>query len=146
MPRGRCLYRNLLLALLVLASAGTRAAGAIGESLREAMEGRDHREPVAIIVYFVEQADLSSLRAMNAGERRAALPELLREHAARSQSSIKAYLHTRGISRFKTLWINNALAVTVPVELIDSMAGRPEVARIELDATVDLPSPINGRR
>lgn len=130
----------------MLASALTEAAGAIGEPLREALGGLDPGEPVDVIVYFAAQADRSGLQALSPGERRVALPELLKKHAANSQSPIKTYLHSQGVTRFKTLWINNALAVTVPVRMVATLAARPEVERVDLDATVNLPSPVNNYR
>ena len=144
---GRLLNRHLLLvALLVTTSALVQAAGGIGESLRGILGDLEPEEDIAVIVYFSARADLADLQAMEPEQRRSTMPALLIKHANRIQSPIKAYLQSQGVIRFKTLWINNALAATVPARMIATLAARPEVERIDLDATVHLPSPVNGRR
>lgn len=147
MSRSCLLNQNLLLAaLLMTASAVLWAEAVVGESLRGVLGELEPEETVAVIIYFAKRADLADLQAMSPGQRRAALPVLLKRHATDTQSSLKAHLHSHGITRFKTLWINNSLAVTVPASMVASLATRPEVERIDLDVTVDLPSPVNGRR
>jgi len=141
------LNRNLpLVVLLATISALVQAAGGIGDSLRGILGDIEPEEDIAVIIYFSARADLADLQAMDSGRRRTAMPALLIKHANRIQSPIKAYLLSQGVTRFKTLWINNSLAVTVPARMVASLAERPEVERIGADATVDLPSPVNGRR
>lgn len=138
--------RDLLLVMSLMLASARVWAGSIGEPLQGVLTANEPGEPVAVIIYFTAPADLTALQTMSAGQRRAALPVLLKKHAANSQSPIKTYLHAQGITQYKTLWINNALATIVPAELVALLAARSEVDRIDLDRTFNLPAPVGGRR
>ncbi|MCW8902963.1 hypothetical protein [Sedimenticola sp.] len=127
-------------------SVWVQAAGVIGDPLRGILGDIEPEEDIAVIIYFSARADLADLQAMESEQRRTALPTLLIKHANRIQSPIKAYLRSQGVTRIKTLWINNSLAVTVPARMVATLAARPEVERIDLDAMVELPAPVNGRQ
>src|SRR5204863_4688990 len=54
----------------------------------------------------------------------------LSQHAERSQADIKAALRAQGIS-YQSFWVANMLVVSGNRSLVDAMAARPDVAKIE---------------
>ena len=98
--------------------------------------------PVDILVILAEQADLSP--AATAGDRRAKgrlVCTALQETAERTQSGPRAVLDAAGIP-YRRFWIVNAIAVRqADAAVLESLASRIDVARIEPDPLVPLALP-----
>ena len=137
--------RAILTAVLAIGGAAASAAGVVSQSLSESLHGLRDEQRVSVIVRFTDRADLSELRGLPPAQRRALLPQILREHAEATQEPVKSYLRAQGVLQVRTLWINNALAASVPAGLIATLARQPGVERLDLDAQVPLPAPVNGR-
>lgn len=135
-----------LIVALTTCGLGVRADAAIGEALRAELAKLQPDDGVGVIIRFAGSADLEPLKGMTPEQRRAALPRLLRDHAEAVQASVQSYLESLGVTRIRTLWINNAMAAVVPAAVVTDLAARAEVRRIDLDATVKLPRAVNGRR
>ena len=139
----RCLALVVLVALWGLPAL---AEGVMGRQLQEALATREPGDRVAVIIRFSGTADRSALEGMPETQRRAALPGLLRDHARTVQAPVRDFLQEHGAVRLKTLWIDNALAASVPAGVVAELAAMPEVSRVDFDAPVGLPAPVNGRR
>lgn len=93
-----------------------------------------------------EKANIKSLRKeKNRKIRRKKLNKKLREHASRSQKSLRKWMKDKKISgRKKNLWIINGLAVKLTPARIRKLAKRADVAEIRLDAVVSAPVSASG--
>jgi len=152
------MIRKTTLALLS-AAAVSAAAGEIDNGLQQELASLDMADEVAVIIRFDDDADLAALRRSLARElvsmypdpqerrsmRRALkrsllIQELQQRHAGQSRS-LENFLAGRGIGASRSLWSINALAVTVPAELVTELAAFPGVASISSDAVVQGPGP-----
>ncbi|MBX0329503.1 S8 family serine peptidase [Oscillochloris sp. ZM17-4] len=86
--------------------------------------------PADFLVFLGDQADLSAAYAISDWDQRGQyVYETLRDHAERSQTSLRALLDARGAT-YTPLWIVNALAVHGDAADIAALAARPEVAML----------------
>ncbi|PLX83000.1 MAG: hypothetical protein C0617_12980 [Desulfuromonas sp.] len=132
----------LTLGVFALLSGPERPAfGAVLDpGLRAVLDGAAAGEKVPVIVTFAGRADLEGLKGLSRGERRTGVVKRLRAGAEQVQGPCRAFLRTRGVERLQPLWIINGLAVSAPAEVIRSLAERPEVAGVALDATLRRPA------
>jgi len=112
----------------------------LGQRLRVALPG----ETVPVIMTFGQKVDLSRYLGMDRvnGPARADMVRSLRSTASGSQKTVLAWLASRGIQRVTPLWINNALACSVPASLVAELAARTDIGAVRLDETFALPKPL----
>lgn len=60
----------------------------------------------------------------------------LRGHASAAQGPLREFLRGRGLAEGRTLWMINAVAITVPARLVQRLAEWPGVERLTLDREV----------
>lgn len=95
-----------------------------------------------LLVVLGEQADLSAARELpTRAEKGRYVFQRLTETARRTQGRLLKDLEERGLP-YQSFWITNMISVRGPVELAESMARRPEVARVERNPAVRLRSPL----
>ncbi|HYF63534.1 MAG TPA: hypothetical protein VD886_12015, partial [Herpetosiphonaceae bacterium] len=95
-------------------------------------------QPVEMIVYLSDQADLSQASQIaDWNERGEAVYQTLRRHAAASQADLTARLAGRGYAP-RSLWIVNALLVRGDQRLADLLAAEPAVAVVTANQTYAL--------
>ncbi|MFI7604368.1 S8 family serine peptidase [Micromonospora sp. NPDC049366] len=83
------------------------------------------------LVYLKERAHLDqAARVRGADARAAAVHHQLRDTADRAQAGLRDLLRTKRAA-YTSYWIANAVQVTGDRALLDTIAARPEVARIE---------------
>ena len=133
--RGR---RLLFLLLLVSLSGGVATAGAMGPGLQAVLQQAAAGEAVPIIVTFAAESDVRPLPAQVKKQRRAAVVRTMQATAERSQTMVRALLHSRG-KPFRELWIINGLAMEASPELIRTLVAQPEVNEVRYDALAHLP-------
>lgn len=93
-------------------------------------------------VYLTANADLSATRTMETKlEKASYVYQQLTSVAEASQADLKADLDARGIE-YTSYWIANALLVTGDRALVDELAARPDVARIEPNREFELVEPV----
>ena len=95
-------------------------------------------------VYLRERADLSAAARLTTSDARATeVYQRLTRTASQSQAGLRAELTRRGV-RFRAFWIANVLTVEGDRTLVDAIARRPEVSRIEPSRSYELilPKPI----
>jgi len=119
-------------------------AGEITPELLGQIKKLQPDQRVPIIIRFKDKPELLSnlLSAKKITDRRlkrAHLIRSLRENTGLSQQELRSYLGRQGFSTIKELWMINALAVEVPVSMIDDLSIRPEVEKVQLDAVVTVP-------
>ena len=106
--------------------------------LRETATGAQ----TSFFVYLRQQADLSAApRITGKAERRSYVHHALTTHAERSQKGLRGMLTGRGV-KFDAYWIANALRVTGDQSLLNAIAGRADVMRIEPDRTYHIYEPM----
>jgi hypothetical protein len=114
------------------------AAGEISDELAREMAQRRPDERIAVIIQLADRVDP---RQFEASDRRRRDTRLLRALKARSDQALAQLgprLDEGGALERKPLWINNAVAASVPVRAIASLARLPAVDRIGIDAVVRL--------
>ncbi|WP_308120520.1 S8 family serine peptidase [Streptomyces bambusae] len=97
-------------------------------------------------VYLDSAADLTSAarQQSRAGKAEAVL-RAKKDHANRTQAELRKALDGAG-AEYTSYWIVNAVRVVGSGKLAGTLAERPEVARIDADDKVTLPTPAEGRR
>ncbi len=98
-------------------------------------------EPVSVIIRMAERPSLPVPGPANRKTARKNLVSSLRGQAERSQKDLLAFLSANGATDIRSLWIINAVAATVPPDLIPVLSARPDVESVEPDATVTQPPP-----
>src|SRR5437868_5626722 len=85
----------------------------------------------SIVIFLTEQADLSVAYRMKDQDARGwFVYNTLTEHAARTQADLQAFLIARGVG-FQSFWGANMIVATGDRSLVDSLAARTDVARID---------------
>lgn len=139
MKHGRWRGEILVLAFLgVLSGAGI--AGEISGPLREFLAGVTDEVQVPIIVRFAPPGPLPAAPAdpsRRKGHRQALISEL-RRWSETSQASFRAHLAEARLRAYRTLWINNSLAMRVAAVQVPGLAAQPGVLEIGLDGGVAL--------
>ena len=137
------LFFPALLFLLVCAMATfvvhTRARPQWQQKVDEwVLDGTETGEEVEFMLVLQEQADLGRIDARaSKAERGTAVYELLTETALRSQPAVIAELVEAGAD-YRPYWISNMIWVRGNGALVESLARRPDVARIFANPAVKL--------
>ena len=133
---------HVLAVLLTAGSAGAPPASGwqakVDARLLDAAAPRDR----PLLIVLAEQADLSGARRLP--DKRAKCRfvfERLSETAARSQAELVRWLAARG-ARPEPYWIANAIRVRGGPDLLETLARRPDVARVEADAPIPARRPL----
>src|SRR5215831_14486228 len=97
------------------------------EVLAETTDGKS----ASVIVFLADQADLSA--AFNIKDHDARgwyVYKTLTQHAQHSQESLKKSLDAQGVS-YQSFWVANMIVATGDRNLVERLAARPDVARID---------------
>jgi subtilisin family serine protease len=130
--------------LVAAAPGGGAAAAPAGQASVEAAlyTQLDAGGSGEFLVYLAGAADLSGAAALPGKAAKGAhVHQALTRHAAVSQAPLRAWLDTRGVP-YTPYWITNALLVTGGRPLLDQLARRPDVVRIEANGQVPLHEPV----
>lgn len=135
----------LLIATLVLfgLSAVNVFAGEIGPQLQSVLLQSETGDKVKVIITLSDKVDLTSFKKKhkkkNKKQKRRLLLKVLRDKSDLSQRELRKILKRAKIKKIKPLWLINALAVTLPMEMVEQLALLPSVDSIRLDSTLALP-------
>jgi len=147
------------LAALLCFAASIATAGEIDADLQSQIDAMSSSDEVAVIVRFDETLDLKEFRKEFSKRlqemypdpkerklhrkalKRALLLQQLQQRSAASSQAVEGWLNGRGASKQRSLWAINALAVTVPSELVADLAAFPNVSKVSSDAVVQGPGP-----
>src|SRR5204862_7079422 len=90
----------------------------------------------SVVILLTEQADVSAAYRMKDQDARGwYVYNTLIKHAARTQAGVRSFLTAQGIT-FQPFWAANMIVATVNRSLVDSLAARNDVARIDSNRPV----------
>lgn len=139
----RLLPSCLTLAAMLWLAAGPAVAGASQwrAKVHPRVLAEAERGPVEFLVFFEEQADLSFADGIaDKPHKGRAVVDALRETAERAQAPLRSWLAGRGLEH-RPFWIADMILVRGDLEVVESVARRPEVKRLDANprVAVDLP-------
>jgi hypothetical protein len=137
--RMRILVHTFIGLLLLLSSSLSLSAAVVSPDLQSILQVYAPDEELSVIIHLSDQVDLAVITDLDRHVRRSELTRALKEKAERTQPPLKAFLKSRGLTRFKSLWIKNAIAVTLPSRVIRELEGLPDIESIEMDAVIEAP-------
>ncbi|MDQ1728271.1 MAG: serine protease AprX [Pyrinomonadaceae bacterium] len=84
-----------------------------------------------VVILLADQADLSAAYSMqNQDARGWFVYNTLKQHAARTQTGLREFLSAKGVS-YQSFWAANMLVATADRNLVDQLAARADVARVD---------------
>ena len=85
----------------------------------------------SVVILLADQADVSAAYAMKDQDARGwFVYNTLTQHAARTQAGLQAFLTAQGVS-YQSFWAANMIVATADRSLVESLAARADVARID---------------
>ena len=85
----------------------------------------------SVVILLADQADVSAAYRMKDQDARGwFVYNTLTQHAARTQADLQAFLTARGVS-YQSFWAANMIVATADRSLVESLAARADVARID---------------
>jgi len=128
-------FRAFFLALpAFLAAAFSFAAN--GKIAPEVLTDTAGGASAEVIVFLADQADVGAARRIRDHDARGWLVyNTLKEHAGRTQAPLRKFLEARGAA-YRSFWAANMLAVKANRALVEQLAGRSDVARVDSNRPV----------
>ncbi len=84
-----------------------------------------------VVIYLADQADVSAAYSMKDQDARGwYVFNTLTQHAARTQVGLQGFLKSRGVT-YQSFWAANMLVADANRELVDALAARADVARVD---------------
>ena len=126
------LFAGALLAMLAWSSAaGTGPAKIAAKIAPEVAAEIADSGSTPVVIMMAEQADVSAAYAMKDQDARGwFVYNTLKQHAARTQAPLRAELDARGVS-YRSFWAANMIVATADRALLESLATRADVGRID---------------
>jgi serine protease AprX len=91
-------------------------------------------ESTSIVILLTDQANVSAANAMQDQDARGwYVYNTLTQHAARTQVGLKDFLKSAGVS-YQSFWAANMIVATADRSLVDKLAARADVARVDSNA------------
>ena len=91
-------------------------------------------ESYSVVILLTDQADVSAANSMaDQDERGWYVYNTLTQHAARTQVDLKDFLKSAGVS-YQSFWAANMIVATADRSLVDKLAARADVARVDSNA------------
>ena len=122
-------------------TVGSGGSGSVDRQVLAELAGRGSTD---FFVYLREQADLSPAAALPTKQAKGQFVyETLTATAKASQAGLRASLDARGVE-YTPFWIANVVLVHGDQGVLNSIAARSDVARIEAHETWQVPTPTRG--
>src|SRR5438309_2770546 len=123
---------GLLLTLLALSSTAGVSSGASDAKIApQVLADTVGGENASVVILLTDQADVSAAYGMRDPDARGwFVYNTLTQHAARSQAGLRAFLEGHGVS-YQSFWAANMIVTTVDRSLMELLAARADVARID---------------
>ena len=88
----------------------------------------------SVVIMLKDQADVSAAYSVTDQDARGwYVYKTLTEHAAQSQIGLQNFLKSEGVA-YQSFWVANMIVVTANRSLVDKLAARTDVARIDSNA------------
>ncbi len=131
----------LLLLLLIAIQPASASAGVVSGELQEFVRQSRPGETIPVIIRLRDRVDPSELardskrRGQTSRFRRGRLVRELKAQGLRpSNRQLMKLLRAGGGKRMRELWVINAVAAEVPVELVVELSSQPQVLSVRYDA------------
>jgi serine protease AprX len=109
--------------------SGSPVPGA--EIAPEVLADTANHQSAAVVIFLADQANVSAAYEMKEQDARGwFVYNTLTQHAARTQAGLQAFLTARGAS-YQSFWAANMIIATADRSLVESLAARADVARID---------------
>ncbi|MEY2575189.1 MAG: serine protease AprX, partial [Verrucomicrobiota bacterium] len=130
-------FGGVLLAMMAWSSAaGPKPAEIMAKIAPEVLAETAEGGSASIVIMLAEQGDVSAAYQIRDQDARGwFVYNTLTQHAARTQAGLRAELEGRGVS-YQSFWAANMLVTTADGALIESLAAREDVARIDSNNAV----------
>ena len=130
-------FAGLLLAMMALSSAaGPKPAEITAKIAPEVLAETAEGSSASIVILLAEQADVSAAHQMKDPDARGwFVYNRLTQHAARTQPGVRAELEAHGVS-YQSFWAANMIVATADRALIETLAAREDVGRIDSNKEV----------
>ncbi len=97
----------------------------------EVLTDTANEQSASVVIFLANQADVSAAYEMKDQDARGwFVYNTLSQHAERTQAELKAFLTARGAS-YQSFWAANMIIATVDRSLVESLAARADVARVD---------------
>ncbi len=128
-------FAGVLLAMFAWTSAaGTQPAQIASKIAPEVLAATENGGTASVVIMLAEQADVSAAYQMKDQDARGwFVYRTLTQHAARTQSGLRAELEARGVA-YQSFWAANMMVADADRALIEILAARDDVARIDSNA------------
>ena len=108
----------------------TPAAKIGARVLKDTADGKS----TSVVILLADQADLSAAETMRDQDARGwFVYNTLTQHAARTQVGLQAFLKSQGVT-YQSFWAANMLVASADRQLVDALAARADVARVDSNA------------
>ena len=112
-------------------SRGTVLAAKVGSRV---MADTSDGNATPIVILLSDQADVSPAYSIEDQDARGwFVYNTLTSHATRTQAGLQDFLRTKGVT-FQSFWAANMIAANANRQLIEDLAARPDVARVDSNA------------
>jgi subtilisin family serine protease len=109
----------------------TRQTADEGKIAAEVLVDTAGGKNASVVILLADQADVSAAYGMKDQDARGwFVYNTLTQHAARTQASLQTFLNSRGVS-YRSFWAANMIVATGDRSLMESLASRADVARID---------------
>src|SRR3954447_15351684 len=125
-------FAGIALATIAWSSAAEKAPGLFTDKIAPAVlaETADGGS-ASIVILLADQADVSAAHEMIDQDARGwFVYNTLTQHAERTQAALRADLEARGVT-YQSFWAANMLVATADRALIETLAARADVGRID---------------
>ncbi len=136
-------HAALAAVLAILSSAGAQGA-VITPELAAELAARAPNEEVSVILTLSDKVNHRLFEVRDRKHRDGRLAKALKDKAAVSQVTHKAFLLNRGGRKLRELWSINGIAVKVRAEVVRELATRRGIESIRLDSTLQAPPVSSG--
>jgi serine protease AprX len=121
-------------ALAVLATGASAAV--IAPELAHEIASSHSGERIPVIIQLADRVNPRTFETRDRRARNNALLLALKDKASKTQEQFSLQLAQLGAGHATSLWIINAMSVTLPVWAIDQLAKHPAIGRIQYDIAV----------
>lgn len=126
----------LILAVAAFGSSTRAQGGGTYKISPEVLAETAESGTASVVVFLAEQADVSAGHGMKDQDARGwYVYTTLKDHAERSQAGLRAFLEAQGVA-YQSFWAANMMVVTADRALVDRLAARGDVARIDSNQPV----------
>lgn len=130
---------SILSVSLILIVYGEVQAASVAPEVSNLMQSGKN-ENIPVILRFCDRANINALNIDKRSERITRVINLLQEKSAQAQRAVRqrlqAVLDKQQQQTVRTLWMINAMAVTLPPRVIEELSRHKDIESITLDAEI----------